>query len=90
MIAVKGPWGWVWEHGSRQLRNAEGHTIMCGMSYYPWTPDSDEEWDLIAAAPELYEVLDECINGLDCQPGYVKSLTIQKALVALRKARGDK
>lgn len=31
--------------------------IMCDATYYPWTPDDDEDWRLMAAAPELHDAL---------------------------------
>lgn len=30
---------------------------MCAEHYYPWVPDNDADWDLIAAAPEMYAAL---------------------------------
>lgn len=52
-----GPWSFVEESGDCKLKNSSGETMMCDMSYYPWTPDSKEDWQLIAAAPELLEAL---------------------------------
>ena len=57
MDAIKGPWNWKWDEGDRKLYNANGRCIMCDTSYYPWTPQTDEEWSLIAAAPEMFEAL---------------------------------
>ena len=45
---------------------------------------------LHANAQELLEVLKECINGINCQPGYVRSLTIAHALNVIAKAEGGK
>lgn len=43
---------------------------------------------LIAASPDLLDVLKECVNGLDCQPGYVRSQTLIRAQSVLAKVEG--
>lgn len=52
-----GPWRVTEEDGDRELLAANGESLMCDLQYYPWTPASDADWRLIAAAPELLEAL---------------------------------
>lgn len=41
----------------RQIKSADGRSLMGDEQYYPWTPSDIEDWRLIAAAPELLEAL---------------------------------
>lgn len=38
-------------------KNKDRDAIMCNTDYYPWCPDSEDDWKLIGAAPELAEVV---------------------------------
>ena len=49
----------------------------------------EEDAKLIAAAPELLEALRNCVDGLNCQPGYVNTLALKNAQDAIRKATGE-
>jgi hypothetical protein len=60
---IKGPWKQARVNGSRGIINVDNKTIMCDEQYYPWTPDSDEEWSLITAAPIMYEALLKLSKG---------------------------
>ena len=51
--------------------------------------ENEDNARLIASAPDLYEALDNCVNGLGCQPGYVNTLALQRAKQALASARGE-
>lgn len=51
-----GPWAVEYKHGTTRLV-AGGEVTMCDETYYPWAPENDADWHLIAAAPELYEAL---------------------------------
>jgi len=42
---------------------------------------------LIASAPEMLELLKECVDGLNCQPGYVRSQTIMRMQVVIAKVQ---
>jgi len=54
-----GPWRIELRGGDKYLYGAEPEqsALMCDMSYYPWTPDTDADWHLIAAAPDLLAAL---------------------------------
>lgn len=43
--------------GNRHIRTADGKSIMCDEEYYPWCPEEDSHWHLIAAAPDLLDAL---------------------------------
>ncbi len=52
------PGPWLFEEGSdRSILDAHGQSLMCDLTYYPWCPEKDADWRLIAAAPELFEML---------------------------------
>lgn len=64
-----GPWEFVREDGDRQivaptlsptLRTRE--TLMSDTTYYPWCPASDDDWRLIATAPEMFAALVEAVE----------------------------
>lgn len=44
--------------------------------------------NLIGVRDELLGALKECVNGLNCQPGYVRSQTLIRASAAIAKAEG--
>lgn len=44
--------------------------------------------NLIGVRDELLEALRECVNGLNCQPGYIRSQTLMRASAAIAKAEG--
>lgn len=46
-----GPWEFITD-GNRSIY-AGGQTIMSSTKYYPWCPDREADWHLIAAAPDL-------------------------------------
>lgn len=41
---------------------ANGNSIMGNERYYPWVPDKEDDWRLIAAAPELFDVLKDVVE----------------------------
>ena len=59
---TKGPW--EFRKDDCWTIFADGSSIMGDMQYYPWVPDNEADWRLIAAAPELLEALQEC-NQID-------------------------
>lgn len=50
-----GPWRIDHRGEDRYLLSAEGDSLMCDMRYYPWCPEEEADWHLIAAAPELLD-----------------------------------
>jgi hypothetical protein len=50
--ATQGPWKVVSEPGSKRLETGDG-AIMGDEPYYPWAPDNDADWQLMAASPDL-------------------------------------
>jgi len=69
---TKGPWSFVVEDGDRKIvapstdeRLRTRDTLMCDTAYYPWCPDSDADWHLISAAPDLLEALQGALKALD-------------------------
>jgi hypothetical protein len=65
---TKAPWSFHKDDGDFRIKNSRGTTIMCNTNYYPWNPDDEESWHLIAAAPELLEAL-KAIIANDFLPG---------------------
>lgn len=55
--------------GDKYLRDADGNSLMCDMNYYPWTPNSESDWQLIAAAPDLLAALEAAANEMDVAAG---------------------
>ena len=43
---------------------ATGDPLMGNVTHYPRVPDRIEDWRLIAAAPELYEAVKNCVTVL--------------------------
>jgi hypothetical protein len=60
-----GPWVVEKDGGQRLLRAPDGKALMCDEPYYPWVPDSQEDWALISAAPEMYEALKAILGFFD-------------------------
>ncbi len=48
-----GPWRVSYERGTTQIRSADNDSLMCDETYYPWVPDNQNDWTIIAAAPDL-------------------------------------
>ena len=84
-----GPWDKL-VHGERESR--VGANTLLAIVYSTFFRDRENQEAnarLIASAPDLYEALDNCVNGLGCQPGYVNTLALQRAKQALASARGE-
>jgi hypothetical protein len=54
--ATPGPWAVEYKRGCTNLKTPSGVT-MCDETYYPWVPDNDADWHLIALAPDLARAL---------------------------------
>jgi len=50
---TEGPWRVDYTIGDRYLMSADGESLMCDMTYYPWVPEEQADWDFIAAARQL-------------------------------------
>lgn len=50
-----GPWRVSYERGTTQIRTAQNESIMCDETYYPWVPEHESDWDIIALSPTLAE-----------------------------------
>lgn len=57
MAHSKGPWARSEEGGTSHIRDADGTSLMADETYYPWCPSNDDDWNLIAAAPEMLQAL---------------------------------
>jgi len=79
-----GPWTIEREHGDRVLRAPDGTALMCDMQFYPWVPDSEADWNLIAAAPEMLEALMDCMKFVP-QGHWARD----EAEAVIKKARGS-
>lgn len=54
---TKGPWEFCEDDCGDWRIYADGRAIMGDAQNYPWVPESDADWHLIAAAPDLLEAL---------------------------------
>jgi hypothetical protein len=45
---------------------------------------------LLKSHEEILEALQNCVNGLGCQPGYVNGLALSRAKIAIAQALGAK
>ena len=79
-----GPWTVRDKRGDKHII-ADGDSIMCDMSYYPWAPYNDADWHLIAAAPEMYELIFDLLET-DNEFKTEWDITANKVLA---KARGE-
>jgi hypothetical protein len=58
-----GPWHFVIEDGERKIaappksKDYKREILMCDEPYYPYCPDEDADWRLIAAAPDMLDAL---------------------------------
>lgn len=108
-----GPWVWVkpnfWpDHHMKEQglgRFKAGHVSICefghNAQYYPseGRPPNDADGNLIAAAPDMYEALEECLNAEMARRKKLKDgapaseysdARIGRIRAALAKARGEK
>lgn len=86
-----GPWEVKYKNGETQLLMSDGDIHMCNMHYYPWVPENDADWHLIAAAPDLYEALERAeymLRQYGMRPEFYREVA-SEARAALAKARGE-
>ena len=60
---------------------------MCDMPYSAWTPDADEDWNLIAAAPDMLELLETIENDTGMVPEWLWERI--QSVVNRAKSSGD-
>ena len=69
---------------------ADGSSIMGDAQYYPWVPDNEHDWRLIAAAPELLEALIRMRHWAEgVQVNYTGDHPVAIARAAIAKATGE-
>lgn len=51
--ASDGPWRISYERGTTQIRTSQNESIMGDETYYPWVPEHEADWEIIALAPTL-------------------------------------
>ena len=81
-----GPWTRTGTGDGMRILDAGGDSLFGNETYYPWCSQDESDWDLIAAAPELYEVL----KSITAESGFTNFTTenLEKAHAAIRKAEG--
>ena len=89
---TSGPWGvGLDRRGRTRVFSPEGHEIVRALSEHGAKRLSEAERSanrhLIAAAPELYEALEDIVNGFD--EGRVTVEATNFARTVLKKARGQ-
>lgn len=63
MSHTPGPWTFSkGEYGVRRIVMPERGTQLCDEPHYPWCPDDDADWILMAAAPELLAALKDLLT----------------------------
>ena len=91
-----GPWGHYQRDGSAHLRFISGPspraiaiaTIESIPEKYQDAESIEANAHLIAAAPDMLEALESILDGVDCQPGYIRERGIEIARAAIAKAKG--
>jgi len=94
MSHTPGPWTFRQENESGHsvlIRSivAEGRDValMCDTAFYPWCPDDDDDWKLIAAAPDLLATLKSVEEYLSSSPYATDSdFELQRVRVAIAAA----
>jgi len=68
-----GPWRILYERGSSHLRSADNTSLMCDETYYPWVPETEGDWEIIAAAPDLHAALTAMVDEVERLEAGIKS-----------------
>ncbi len=84
-----GPWEYTVEDGARYIRSEDGKLCMCDTHYYPWIRATDDDWRLIAAAPDLLEALNELLDYAWTDNPEHGPRVVRDALAAIAKAEGS-
>jgi hypothetical protein len=80
-----GPWKFTGSGDARRIMSATDEALMGDERHYPWCPDSDEDWRLIAAAPDLLEACEMALDAFDGAPAGFSRENV-RAIAALRDA----
>lgn len=91
VLHTPGPWAVVYESGNTQIKSADGESLMCDETYYPWVPENPKDWDLIAAAPDLLsacEALLRFAENSESEFGIILG-SANSARRAIAKAKGN-
>lgn len=86
-----GPWEFRKDQTGCWAIFADGKSIMWDAHYSPWVPDKEADWRLIAAAPELLNLLREVelhFRGYEDSDEYTKEL-FNRTRAAIAKATGE-
>jgi hypothetical protein len=81
-----GPWVFTTERGDNVIRGG-GKTLMNDTQYYPYCPDEDADWRLIAAAPDLLDALQSVVSAWETGKPYVNEMGAARAAIA--RATGE-
>jgi hypothetical protein len=86
-----GPWRYDKSHnahpGAHRVLGPDGE-VLADYGWFQRFDEAEANARLIAAAPRLLELVKECVDGLNCQPGYVRSLTLQRMQQAIAATEG--
>ena len=89
---TEGPWevriwdGEDWPEKRISVGATDGGHSVCVSPRYRWNL---EDFNLIAAAPDLYEALEELCNSFDSVAYSAWTPGMHKAVAALKKVRGE-
>jgi hypothetical protein len=88
-----GPWVFTTERGDNVIRGG-GKTLMNDTQYYPYCPDDDADWHLIASAPDLLQALRgmcsvwaSVCNSRGWEPDHISEYSNARAAIA--RAKGE-
>jgi len=59
---------------------------MCDTHYYPWCPENDADWHLIAAAPDMLQKLEKITVWLDRLAGAALERAKDRRFLSLAEA----
>lgn len=82
---VNGPWAFV-DGDEPQIIDKSRKLLLVDTEYYPLVSLEREQWNLIAAAPDLLEALEEMVEYCNLFPD---SDCHVKARAAISKAKGE-
>lgn len=68
MKHTPGPWTIINSNSSRKIESSDGQSLMCDEQFYPWVPENEGDWNLIAAAPDMLECLHTLFLEADLEP----------------------
>jgi hypothetical protein len=86
------PWSYRKEDGfagehDRYIYDANGEALMSDTPYYPWCSSNEDDWPLIAAAPELLEAAKSAETVLVTMRVLGETLSMLQTAIAKAEAR---